>query len=335
MTPLTPVFDLVLGAGILACAATAVLTRRRPTAVVFFLAFGVLTAVLWARLAAPDVALAEVVLGAGVTGALLMLGTRRRRRGRASARGDGSAVRSTPPRRWARVGVNVTAGVVGAAVAVGIGGVLLGIPGGSAPADEAVHDSLDASGVDHPVTAVLLNFRGYDTLLEVAVLATAAWAARAVARHAPLTDTTPEPAPEPVLLPLTRGLPPVMLLLAGWLLVAGSTRPGGAFQAGALLAAALILLGSAGRLPPPGDGWIRASLAVGVGAFLLVAFATALLGSGWLTLDPEWAGAAILAVEAALTLGIAAALWQIFEVNRHSSATGSSAAVPPVVGGSS
>jgi multisubunit Na+/H+ antiporter MnhB subunit len=26
------------------------------------------------------------------------------------------------------------------------------------------------SGVDHPVTAVLLNFRSYDTLLEIAVL---------------------------------------------------------------------------------------------------------------------------------------------------------------------
>ncbi len=29
---------------------------------------------------------------------------------------------------------------------------------------------MDRSGVTHPVTAVLLNFRGYDTLLEVAVL---------------------------------------------------------------------------------------------------------------------------------------------------------------------
>ena len=29
---------------------------------------------------------------------------------------------------------------------------------------------LEASGVTHPVTAVLLNFRGYDTLLEVVVL---------------------------------------------------------------------------------------------------------------------------------------------------------------------
>ena len=33
-----------------------------------------------------------------------------------------------------------------------------------------VNDTLSSSGVSNPVTAVLLNFRGYDTLLEVAVL---------------------------------------------------------------------------------------------------------------------------------------------------------------------
>ena len=35
---------------------------------------------------------------------------------------------------------------------------------------EAVAAHMAESGVEHPVTAVLLNFRGYDTLLEVAVL---------------------------------------------------------------------------------------------------------------------------------------------------------------------
>ena len=52
-------------------------------------------------------------------------------------------------------------------------------PGRALPAALAAH--MDASGVEHPVTAVLLNFRGYDTLLEVAVLLLALlgmWAAR-------------------------------------------------------------------------------------------------------------------------------------------------------------
>jgi energy-converting hydrogenase B subunit D len=39
---------------------------------VLFIAFGLLLAVAWARLNAPDLALAEAAIGAGLTGALLL-----------------------------------------------------------------------------------------------------------------------------------------------------------------------------------------------------------------------------------------------------------------------
>lgn len=42
-------------------------------AVVLFIAFGLLLAVAWVRLKAPDIALAEAAIGAGVTGALLLV----------------------------------------------------------------------------------------------------------------------------------------------------------------------------------------------------------------------------------------------------------------------
>jgi uncharacterized MnhB-related membrane protein len=48
--------------------ATAALFR----AVVMFIAFGLALTLVWARLAAVDVALAEMAIGAGVTGALLL-----------------------------------------------------------------------------------------------------------------------------------------------------------------------------------------------------------------------------------------------------------------------
>lgn len=41
-------------------------------AVVVFMAFGVLMAVAWVRLQAPDIALAEAAIGAGLTGVLLL-----------------------------------------------------------------------------------------------------------------------------------------------------------------------------------------------------------------------------------------------------------------------
>ncbi len=41
-------------------------------AIVLFIAFGLVMALAWVRLDAPDVALAEVAIGAGLTGALLL-----------------------------------------------------------------------------------------------------------------------------------------------------------------------------------------------------------------------------------------------------------------------
>jgi uncharacterized MnhB-related membrane protein len=47
-------------------------TPRLFEGVVLFVAFGLLMALCWMRLGAPDVALAEAAIGAGLTGALLM-----------------------------------------------------------------------------------------------------------------------------------------------------------------------------------------------------------------------------------------------------------------------
>ncbi|MFQ5488820.1 MAG: Na(+)/H(+) antiporter subunit B, partial [Gammaproteobacteria bacterium] len=41
-------------------------------AIVLFIAFGLLMALAWVRLDAPDIALAEAAIGAGLTGALLL-----------------------------------------------------------------------------------------------------------------------------------------------------------------------------------------------------------------------------------------------------------------------
>jgi len=52
----------------------------RPTlfaAVVFFISFSLLLSLAWARMQAPDVALAEAAIGAGLTGALFLAAVRR------------------------------------------------------------------------------------------------------------------------------------------------------------------------------------------------------------------------------------------------------------------
>ena len=54
----------------LAWAALASADARRS--VILFMAFGLVLAVAWGRLLAPDVALAEAAIGAGLSGALLL-----------------------------------------------------------------------------------------------------------------------------------------------------------------------------------------------------------------------------------------------------------------------
>ena len=170
---------------------------------------------------------------------------------------------------------------------------------------------LAASGVEHPVTAVLLNFRGYDTLLEIAVLLLALCGMLAAgAGQARAGDSAPG---EPVVQALARHATPLMVLAAVYLLWAGAHRAGGAFQAGAVLAAALVLLNLARLLPAwasPG-GWLRIGLAGGFVVFL--ALATMLSGPGaLLQYPPQKAGALILLIETALTISLGLTLAGLF-----------------------
>ncbi len=79
LSGLPPAPDLLLALALLFTASQALYTRSLFPAVVFFVAFGMLLALAWMRLAAPDVALAEAAIGAGLTGALLMAAVARLR----------------------------------------------------------------------------------------------------------------------------------------------------------------------------------------------------------------------------------------------------------------
>lgn len=72
MTALVWLVDAGLCAAVVWFAAQTVLARRAGAAVAAFIALGAVMALAWARLRAPDVALAEAALGAGLTGALLL-----------------------------------------------------------------------------------------------------------------------------------------------------------------------------------------------------------------------------------------------------------------------
>ncbi|MGE5088144.1 MAG: MnhB domain-containing protein [Candidatus Levyibacteriota bacterium] len=203
-------------------------------------------------------------------------------------------------------------GVIALAIAFigALGGAMLDLGPAAVDLRVPVAAHLAASGVSHPVTAVLLNYRGYDTLLEIAVLLLALLGILAVVGDAHV------PAPRAahvVLQALARLVTPLMIVVAVYLLWAGAFRPGGAFQAGAVLAAAAVLLHLVGLLP----GWntprlrLRFGLAAGFAVFLTVA--SALLTQGaLLKYPPEAAGGLILLIEASLTVSLGLILAGLF-----------------------
>jgi uncharacterized MnhB-related membrane protein len=66
------VFDLLLMVAMLGLAGAAIFSRDLFRSVILFMVFGLLLALSWARLLAPDIAITEAALGAGLTGALLL-----------------------------------------------------------------------------------------------------------------------------------------------------------------------------------------------------------------------------------------------------------------------
>jgi multisubunit Na+/H+ antiporter MnhB subunit len=112
---------------------------------------------------------------------------------------------------------------------------------------------------------------------------------------------------------LARHVGPMMLLAAVYLLWSGAHRPGGAFQAAAVLAAVAVLLNLAGILRRwSGERrWLRLVVAGGFLFFYTVA-ALLLVNGGLLRYPPEKAGLLILLIESGLTVSLAVNLAAFF-----------------------
>jgi multisubunit Na+/H+ antiporter MnhB subunit len=298
---MAPILDIALIALLLAIAAWAILARDGFAATVGFVTFGLLLALAWVRVAAPDVALTEAAVGSGLTGGLLLAATTR-------LRGEQQA---TETRERPGTALIIAAAVASAAVAVALAGVVLTLPEPAPTLAPAAAAGLPAVGLGNAVTGVLMAYRAIDTLLEKVVLVLALLAVWSLAPDrfwggAPwqgMADSRGGP-----LRLLAQVLPPLGIVIGVHLLWVGATAPGGAFQGGTVLAAMWVLAMLAALVRPPtvGQTWLRRFVLVGPALFLLVALAGLAVGVGFLGYPPSIAKPLIIAIEVALTLSIAA-----------------------------
>ena len=317
--------DVVLGLLLVAIGLGVLLARDLFQSIVLFIIFGMLMAVAWCRLDAVDVALAEAAIGAGVTGALLLSTLYVVRQREARQKDDAASpiheasLHMSIARACAAV-LFVTVLVVGLVIFIEPLTQSVDAPG------IAIDDALSQSGVDNPVTAVLLSFRAYDTLLEVVVLLAAFLAARAAATDIRASDARPI---SPVLGVFARLLVPLAVVVSAYMLWIGTKEPGGAFQSAAILAAAGVLMVVCGFRPPncARRRW-RVLLVGGPSVFLLVGLSGIATGGRFLELPSRWSGALILLIETALTGSISLILVLLFSDASPSLGQGASIVSP-------
>lgn len=171
---------------------------------------------------------------------------------------------------------------------------------------------LDQTGVSNIVTAVLLNYRAYDTFIEFAVFLCVAIGVLPYILDIPVQKFKLQE--ESQILLIAKVFIPLTIIMAGYLLWIGSSKPGGAFQASALLAGCLVLL-SLANVHIINFTQLRYRLLISSG---LIAFLVAIIlfyfdSNLFLKLPTEVAGASILAIEFFATFAIALILFLCFE----------------------
>jgi multisubunit Na+/H+ antiporter MnhB subunit len=294
---MTPLFGVLLAVLLLAVAVWTVRVTDTLTSIVSFIAYGLLLGLVWVRLGSIDVALTEAAIGGGLTGVLLL---------RAGVRMGGAQSSFGE----AGTGFKLLVGALCATISIGLATLVLWPPEASPGLAGAVAAQMPPLGLANPVTAVLLGFRALDTLLEIIVLLLALLGVWSLGPDR-LWGGIPGPQltrrPDETLVFFTRVLIPFAIVYALHVFWAGADAPGGKFQAGTILAAAIVLATMAGIVTPPPTGtrWLRILLVVGPGAFLAIGFFGVFLADGFLAYPDGWAKPLIIVIEAALLPSLA------------------------------
>jgi multicomponent Na+:H+ antiporter subunit B len=147
----------------LGSALAAAVLRDVVGSVVAFAGYSFGVAVLWALLRAPDVALTEAAVGAGITTVLFLL----------------TLARTTVSRSKRLEGISLRSGLAVVAIVVTVGATVPALPAVGDPSAPILAgdvsqyhlaNAYDQTGVTNVVTAILVGYRGFDTLGEAAVV---------------------------------------------------------------------------------------------------------------------------------------------------------------------
>ncbi|MFZ3175691.1 MAG: hydrogen gas-evolving membrane-bound hydrogenase subunit E, partial [Thiobacillus sp.] len=233
--PLDAVSLTAAGALIVATFATVWWHRQRFVALVTIGVVGLVVALAFIKFSAPDLALTQLSVEI-VTIVLLLLAL--------YFLPQHAAPEKDRARLWRDGAIALTAGAGTAALAWAV----LTRPYDTI-AGYYLENSVPGGGGSNVVNVILVDFRGYDTLGEITVLALAGLGIVAMLQGLQLTAPNRDAAGRPwdadaypvIMATLTRILLPLALLVAVFILLRGHNQPGGGFIAGLITSVALIV----------------------------------------------------------------------------------------------
>jgi multisubunit Na+/H+ antiporter MnhB subunit len=271
-----------------------ILARDRFSAVVAFIAYGLLLTLVWAQLQGIDVALTEAAIGGGLTGALLI--------GAASKlKNTGNAISAEQPSTV----LKCLAALLSAAVTVVLAVCVLTLPEPAPTLADDVAANINITGVGNPITAVLLAFRAMDTLLEAVVLLFAligVWSLTPDRFWYGRPGMMQSADPNGILAYIARVLPPIGMVVGLYIFWVGADYPGGKFQGATILAAMWLLVMMAGLADAPAIGRapLRIALVFGPLVFIGIGFLGVVSAGAFLAYPIDYAKPLILVIEFAL-----------------------------------
>ncbi|MDD3867633.1 MAG: DUF4040 domain-containing protein [Clostridia bacterium] len=225
--------------------------RRLRTSVIFMAVFSLLSSVVFLLYQAPDVAMAEIVIGSTLSTVLYLVALSKQERL--------SQVMHLPKIPRPQMRIQVILQRLPAAILTVLAAVLLiwlyppaaDLAGQDIAADWYRSRFQSDTGAGNAVAAIYLNYRVYDTLFETLTLLISVLGVVHLSRYAeePLPASLPVPGrmtrnghdDGQIITPLLRLLLPLVMLTGFYIMFYGHLSPGGGFQGGAILSSVLFL----------------------------------------------------------------------------------------------
>ncbi|MFP4486042.1 MAG: monovalent cation/H+ antiporter subunit A [Campylobacterales bacterium] len=226
---------IIGGMLIIASIATVILHRRRLVALITMGAIGLIISLIFIKFSAPDLALTQISVEV-VTVILILLAL--------YYLPQRSVIKESKPKLYMDLSIAGLLGIITFALTLGILSRDYTTIG-----DYFLANSVPGGGGTNVVNVILVDFRGFDTLGEITVLAIAALGIFAMLQglslKAPNRDLNNLPwnsDKHPLMMQtLTRLIFPLMLMVSVYIFFRGHNLPGGGFIAGLIAAVAIIV----------------------------------------------------------------------------------------------